>query len=308
MKQKILITGSTGFIGTELVKRLARDGHEIHTLERYVTGRYNNAQEGVIKHYANLSDYNKIREIVRDIQPNAVMHTGAISAVSYSYDNYIEVTDVDYTSSLNLAEACRQEAHNFKQFIFSGTSECYGMTLQDKSKKLTENSQLMPNSPYAVAKVAFDYYLHYMGMAYKFPYTILRPFNTYGRQNNKHFFIERTISQMLEGNEVRLGDPNTIRDWLYVSDHVEGFMKSLNNKKAIDQTINLGTGVGYTTKQTAEIIAKIVGYKGKIVWNTIPSRPLDATILIADNTKAQKLLAWKPKFNLEEGLKDFIRK
>ena len=306
MRQKILISGATGFIGKEIVARL-KDKYEIHTLERYVTGRYS-LDNNTINHYANLADYSAVRNIIREAKPEYVIHLGAISAVSFSYEHPIEVTEVDYLGTLNLAEACYHEVPNFKQFIFAGTSEEYGMELTDPKAFLKEQSDLKPNSPYAIAKVAADLYLQYMGMAYHFPYTIIRPFNTYGRTDNAHFFIERTITQMLSNPEdkVYLGDPDAIRDWVYVDDHVDAYIKALGNPKAIGQTINICTGKGYTTKETAELIAQMTDFKGEIVWHSTPSRPLDARILIGDNTKARKLLGWGPKTNLEEGLKKTI--
>ncbi|MEM0201853.1 MAG: GDP-mannose 4,6-dehydratase [Candidatus Micrarchaeaceae archaeon] len=305
--EKLLLTGSTGFIGQKLLSKLA-ERYEVHTLERYVTGRYTIDRKKVINHYANLSDYNAVRHIVRDIKPDYCVHLAAISAVSFSYEHYIEVSEVNYIGTINLAEACYREAPAFKQFIMAGTSEEYGTELQDKAEMLAESSPLQPNSPYAVAKVAADYYLRYMHEAYGFPYTILRPFNTYGRANNTHFFIERTITQMLANpnGKVYLGNPDAIRDWMYVDDHVEGYLKALGNEKAISETIQLCTGKGYTTTETADIIANLTGFKGTIWWNTTPARPLDAKILIGDNKKARELLDWQPKYSLEEGLKKTI--
>jgi len=305
---RVLVTGTTGFIGSELVPKLLAEGLEVHTLERYVTGRYGLDRNGnVINHYANLTDYNKVRSTIKEVQPEAVIHLAALSAVSFSYDNYVEVSNANYVGSLNLAEACRQEATNFKQFLTAGTSEEYGMALKDANQKLTEGSPLIPNSPYAVAKVAFDHYLRYMGLAYDFPYTIMRPFNTYCRKDNKHFFIERTITQMLTQNKVYLGDPTPIRDWVYVDDHVDAYMKALGNANALKQEFNISTGKGYTTKETAELIAKLTGFKGSILWNQTPHRPLDAQMLIGDNSKAKRLLDWNPKYNFEEGLAATIR-
>ena len=301
---KVLITGATGFIGKELIAKL-KGKYEIHTLERYVTGRYS-LDNNTINHYANLTDYSAVKNIIREVKPDYVMHLAAISAVSFSYEHPIEVSEVDYIGSVNLAEACYKEAPYFKQFIFAGTSEEYGMTLQSMDSKLTEESPLIPNSPYAVAKVAFDKYLNYMGMAYNFPYTILRPFNTYGRKDNKHFFIERTITQMLTQDKVYLGDPKAVRDWMYVDDHVNGYLKAIGNEQAIGKAINLCTGKGYTTKDTADLIAKLTGYKGTVVWHSTPPRPLDAKILIGDNSKAKKILNWVPENTLEEGLKNSI--
>jgi len=305
--ERVLLTGATGFIGKELLPKLLEKDYEVHTIERYVTGRYTlDQKDSIIKRYASLTDYNKVRAIVKEVQPNAVIHLAAISAVSFSYDNYIEVGEVNYLGSVNLAEACRQEANNFKQFIFAGTSEEYGLSILSKEEKLTEESPLIPNSPYAVAKVAFDYYLRYMGMAYDFPYTILRPFNTYGRKDNKHFFIERTITQMLSQDKVYLGDPDAVRDWVYVDDHINAYLLALGNEKAIKQVFNICTGKGYSTKETAELIAKLTSFKGEILWNQTPKRPLDAKVLIGDNSKAKKLLGYEPKYSLEEGLKRTI--
>ena len=305
--EKILVTGSTGFIGKKLVEELTKKDYEIHVLERYVTGRYTFSHgQNVVKHHANLTDYSAIKHIIREVLPDYVLNLAAVSAVSFSYDHYIEVSEVDYLGTVNLAESCYREVPNFKQFITAGTSEEYGMYLQSTNDKLAEDAPLLPNSPYAVAKVASDYYLRYMGLAYQFPYTIMRPFNTYGRTDNSHFFIERTITQMLSGEKVTLGDPNAVRDWLYVDDHVSGYTMTLGNKKAIGETINLATGVGYTTKQTAEMIAEMSGYKGKIYWNSTPKRPLDAAVLVGDNSKAKRLLGWKPTHTLEQGLKKTI--
>ena len=302
--EKILLTGATGFIGSELAPKLIREGYEVHTLERYITGRYSLDKEAMV-HYANLEDRTATCEVVRKAQPDYVIHLAALSPVSYSYEHYNEVSNVNYLGSVNLAEACRSQG-NIKAFITAGTSEMYGMELKDKSKKLTENNMLVPNSPYAVAKTAFSMYLKYMDMAYNFPYIEMRPFNTYGRKNNTHFFIERTITQMLEGMEVSLGDKTTIRDWLYVDDHVEGYLKALKSPKAIGQSINLCTGVGYTTEETANRIAQMLNFKGEIRWNSSQARPLDARILIGDNKKAIELLGWYPKYNLMEGLNKTI--
>lgn len=300
------MTGATGFIGQELAKKL--ESNELHCIERYVTGRYGFDAKNAIIHHVNLTDYNRVRAIVKEIQPDIVMHLAAISAVSYSYDNPIEVSEVNYIGSINLAEACRTEAHNLTQFIAAGTSEEYGMSLTSAKEKLSEDSPLMPNSPYACAKVAFDNYLRYMGLAYSFPYTIMRPFNTYGRKNNRHFFIERTISEMLSNprGTIYLGDPDAVRDWLYVDDHVQAYLSTLGNKAALGQAFNFGTGKGYTTRDTAELIAELAHFSGHIVWNSTPRRPLDARVLIGDSSKAGKLLNWKPKYTLTQGLQKTV--
>lgn len=301
--ERILLTGATGFIGSELLPKLIKEGYEVHTLERYVTGRYSlGAAE---THYANLQDRPAVYDVVRQVKPDYVIHLAAVTAVSFSYDHYDEITSVNYLGSVNLAEACRKEC-NIKAFITAGTSEMYGMYLQDRRKKLSEDDPLIPNSPYAVAKAAFGSYLRYMQMAYGFPFIEMRPFNTFGRRNNTHFFIERAVTQMLGSREARLGDKSAIRDWLYVDDHCDAYLKALKAPNALGESINLCTGIGYTTEETAMIIAGMTGFKGAIRWGTNPPRPLDAKILIGSNAKAKKLLGWEPKCYLQEGLRKTI--
>ncbi|MDE1767793.1 MAG: GDP-mannose 4,6-dehydratase [Candidatus Micrarchaeota archaeon] len=310
--EKILLTGATGFVGKELAIKLLEKKYEVHTLERYVTGRYSfEGDAKIINHHGSLTDYAAIKHIIKDVKPDFVLHLAAISPVSFSYDHYMEVTEANYLGTINLAEACFREVKNFKQFIFAGTSEEYGMSLQTTKDMLKEDSPLLPNSPYAIAKVAADIYLRYMHSAYGFPVTIMRPYNTYGRKDNSHFFIERTITQMLRGNKVYLGDRGTVRDWLYIDDHVNGYIKAIGNKKAVGEVVQLCTGKGYTTEETANIIARLTGFKGDVVWNSTPKRPLDAKILIGDNSKAKRILGWEPKYDLESGLKmtiDYWRK
>ncbi len=304
--EKVLVTGASGFVGSELAMALLKK-YEVHILERYVTGRYSfDSKKHVVTHHANLADFPAIKNVIKEIQPDYVIHLAAISAVSFSYDHFVEVTEANYTGTINLAEACYREVPHFKQFIFAGTSEEYGMTLKNRKEKLTEDSELIPNSPYAIAKVSADMYLRYMKQAYNFPMTVMRPFNTYGRRGNAHFFIERTITQMLSGKKVYLGDRSTVRDWVYIDDHIDAYIKALGNKKAVGEAIQICTGKGYTTEETANMIAKLTGFDGEIVWNATPKRPLDAQVLIGDNSKARKLLGWEPKYDLETGLKKAI--
>jgi len=305
--EKILLTGTTGFIGKELAQKLLARGYEVHSLDRYVTGRYSfegNAQ--LISHYANLTDFPSVKNIVNDVQPDYVIHLAAISPVAFSYDHFLEVSEANYLGTVNLAEACYREVPHFKQFIMAGTSEEYGMTLKNVKERLTEDSELNPNSPYAVAKVAADLYLRYMHKAYRFPITIMRPFNTYGRKDNVHFFIERTITQMLNGKKVLLGDRTTVRDWIYIDDHVDAYVKAVGNSKAIGEAIQICSGRGYSTEDTAKLIAKLTNFKGDIIWGSTPKRPLDARILIGDSSKAKKILGWEPNYTLEQGLKKTI--
>lgn len=296
---RILVTGASGFIGSRLCPKLAKLDHEVFALERYVTGRYvlgrGNASGKV---FADLNDHPAVRKVVREVQPEAIIHLASISPVSYSYDHPLEVLDTNFIATANLAEAALSEVHHFKQFLFASTSETYGNGPIPKKEDTPQD----PNSPYSVSKVASEDHLRYMWEAFKFPITILRPFNTFGRTENTHFVVERIIYQMLTGNRVELGDPRPTRDLLYVDDHISAYLACLGNPKAVGETFNFCTGRSVTIKQLAQMTSRICKFKGELRWQQIPSRPLDIMELVGDYSKARRVLGWKPKYTLEEGL------
>jgi len=298
---RILVTGFTGFIGSHLVPRLVERGHEVYSLERYITGRYVLGQSKEVKTvFGDLKEHFAVRRIIREVQPNVVIHLASVSPVAYSYDHPHEVIETNLLGTVNLAESCLREVPHFKHFLFASSSETYGNGPTPKTEETSQN----PNSPYAVSKLASEKYLLYMHDAYNFPVTILRNFNTYGRKDNMHFVVERAIAQMLNGKTARLGDPTPIRDFEYVDDHVNGFLTCLEKpEETIGQVFNFCTGRGISIKELIELISELTDFNGEIVWNTIPARPLDIKVLVGDYSKAKRLLNWEPKYQLEDGLK-----
>jgi nucleoside-diphosphate-sugar epimerase len=298
---KTLVTGGSGFVGGHLIPNLLELGHEVYSLERYVTGRYALGMHRSVKTvFGDLRDYFAVKRIIQEIQPEAVIHLASISPVSYSYDHPMEIMETNFLGTVNLAESCLRNIHHFRHFLFAGSSEEYG---NQENFPIKERAELHPNSPYSVSKVAADKYLQYMRESYGFPVTILRNFNTYGRKNDTHFVVERAIVQMLRENEVRLGDPRPLRDFLYVADHVNSYLTCLDNDKAVGQVFNFCTAQGISIEDLVKLISKLANFNGEVLWNTVPTRPLDISVLVGDNSKARELLSWEPKFTLEEGLK-----
>ena len=300
--KKILITGTSGFIASELIPKLVSEDHDLYGIARYVTGRTVPVM-GIQTYFCDLRDGFAIRKIIREVQPDIVIHIGAMSRVSESYDRGQEYMDTNLIGTINLAEACLRECNNFQQFMFAATSEMFG---NNGYEIQSETNPRIPASPYAVSKVACENYLKYMIDAYKFPATIMIPFNTYNRKKDFHFFMEKTISQMLTKEKVYLIDPEPVRDWMFVDDHVSAYLTCLGNPKAINQTFNFCTGFGYTVRETAEMISKLIDFKGEIIWNSAPKRPAESKVIIGDNTKARHILGWYPMVELKEGLQRTI--
>lgn len=307
---RILVTGATGFVGGRLLERLADiGGHDLYSLQRYVTGRYVlGADLGVKVVFCDLRDQFAVKCAVREVQPEVVFHLASISPVSYSYDHPNEVMDANLTGTINLAESCLREVPHFKHFLFASTSETFGNGPLPKR----EDTPQAPNSPYSVSKHAAEKYVLYMWEAYKFPVTVLRPFNTYGRRDNTHFLVERILVQMLRGDVVKLGDPTPERDLLYIDDHVDAYLACFGKPEAsLGQVFDFCSGEKITVLSLAEKLRGVTAFHGQILWNTIPRRPLDIQVLYGDATKAKSVLGWAPKVSLDEGLRrtaDFWQK
>src|SRR6201998_2976845 len=307
---RILVTGATGFVGSRLLERLAElGGHDLYSLQRYVTGRYVlSADHNVKVVFCDLRDHFAVKNAIREVQPEVVFHLAAISPVSYSYDHPNEVLEANLIGTVNLAESCLREVPHFKHFLFASTSETFGNGPLPKR----EDTPQAPNSPYSVSKYAAENYVLYMWDAYKFPVTALRPFNTYDRRDNTHFLVERMIVQMLRGDVVKLGDPTPERDLLYIDDQVDAYLTCFAEPEAsFGQVFNFCTGEKLTVRALAEKVRDMTGFRGQILWDTIPRRPLDIQVLYGDPTKAKSVLGWEAKVNLNEGLRrtvDFWRK
>lgn len=299
--KKLLITGSNGFIGSNLLQKLSFKKFEIHTLSRNLNIKYG---RNIHQHILDINQYSEVTTLINKIKPQHVIHLAGVTTIKESTSDYLNTAKSIYVATVNLAEACRN-VQDFKQFLMAGSSKEYG-PIESKSRKIVENTPLLPNNPYGIAKVAAEKYLTYLNTAYGFPYTVMRTFTTYGRIASTDFFIEKTIHDMLKGSEVRIIEPNAIRDWIYIDDTVAGYLRALDNKNAIGGAFNLCSGTGHTVMDVVNIISKFTNSKSKLKIGG-KSNSFDPKVLIGSNSKAFKLLGWKPRYNLEKGLEATIR-
>ena len=307
---RVLITGVTGFIGSELARALAADGFEVTGLVRTTS---NKTALDPIKdlltqmeiRYGNLTDYAAVRKIVKDIAPQYIIHVGAATAVRHSFENPLEYQEVDYLATVNLAHAAL-EVPGFKKFLFASTMEVYGW--QEKHEPFTEETTLHPASPYAAAKYAAEEYVRMAGKAFGLPYIVLRCCNTFGRKNNAGFVTEYLVTSMLKGETTYLGTPDAVRDMMYVDDHVNAYVTALKSK-VVNETFVFGTGNKLSMKELALKIKEMTGFKGELVFSFPPDypwRPVVEPFLSLHAAKAQRMLGWTPKYNVEEGLRKTV--
>ncbi|HEY4355938.1 MAG TPA: NAD(P)-dependent oxidoreductase [Acidobacteriaceae bacterium] len=281
---KILITGGSGFIGSHLKAALCSE-HELLT---------------PVEDELNLRNSKQVFSYVTTHQPEIVMHLAAKTEVALSFDDFEDFTRVNYLGTVLLAEANRMHNPKLKQFIMASTMETYGHSANHVS--FTEETAQAPMAPYAVAKLACEKYLAYMQYAYKFPFTIFRQTNAYGRVNTDFFVMERILSQMLDGPVVKLGAKEPIRNFLFIDDLINLYRAALGNPKAIGQTFVTGPDNGITIEALSWMCAEALGWSGDIHWNTIPQRPGEIFYLNSNSAKAKRLLDWEPQIDLKTGI------
>lgn len=301
---KVLITGISGFVGSYLAETLLQDGHEVFGFLRQ-SNRLNypsvkRLAGRAVFLYGSLLDPQAVRGAVRESKPDAILHLGAVTPVAYSFEHPVEVTETNYLGTIHLAEAAMKECE-LKRFIFASSMETYGF--QNKRTPFVETDELHPACPYAVAKVASEKYLQYLFYAHQFPAVSIRQTNCYGRKENDYFIVEATITQMLKYGDINLGDPRPVRNFLFIDDLVSLYKHLLVADSSVDgEVFNTGPANGITIAELVELCAEVIGWDGKINWNTRPRRPGEIFYLNSSCAKANDALDWRPIVGLHQGL------
>ncbi len=309
---RVLITGITGFIGAELAKRLVKEGHEVYGMVRHVVGRTDESLEEVMDKIkfvtCDITDYFSVRSSIEKVKPEVVFHLAALSPVRLSFDHPFDFQKSVYFGTINIAESLRNLYGPEKvRMIIASTAEVYGMQDQVPS---VESLRLEPSSPYAVAKASMDMYIRMLIEIYNFNAVLLRNSNTFGRKYDNSFFTEYLITEMLNGKEIYIGAPDSIRDYMYVDDHVNSYLLAMTTPEAKGDVFNIAGGKGYTNKEWTLKIAEAIGFpREKIHFGEYPpgypTRPIksDQPYLVLDSSKAQRILGWRQTISPEEGLK-----
>jgi len=239
---------------------------------------------------------------VKDIQ--IVFHLGASIAIPYSYINPRDAIETNIIGTLNVLSAVKD--YEVEKMIQTSSSEVYGTALY---RPIDEKHPLQAQSPYAASKVASDKLAESFHLSYGLPIATIRPFNTYGPRQSARAVIPAIITQVLRLGRVSLGSLHPTRDFLYVEDTVDGFIKMAELPLTIGEVVNVGTGIETSIGDLANRIISVIGKEAEIVSEVNRIRPLASEVkrLVADNTKARRLMGWEPKISLNEGLDRTIR-
>lgn len=306
--KNILVTGADGFIGSHLTEMLVKEGARVKALSQY--NSFNNW--GWLE---DIDCLNEVEVVCGDVRDSAycnsitkgqdiIFNLAALIAIPYSYAAPESYVDTNIKGALNICQAAIN--NNVSKVVQISTSEVYGTA---KYVPIDENHPLQPQSPYSASKIGADSIAMSFHNAFDIDVTIARPFNTYGPRQSARAVIPTVITQIASGmREIKIGDGTPTRDFNYVADTCLGLCLLGKSNKVNGEVVNIGSNYEISIIDTLNKIREIMGSDAQIVCDENRIRPKNSEVfrLWCDNSKIHELTGFKPKYTIDEGLKETI--
>ena len=309
MNKKCLVTGSAGFIGSNLSAKLINEGYEIICVDNFNEYYDVNLKKARVSSLINapsqvinldLRDADKFDSLVKEFKPEVICHLAAQAGVRYSLDNPHSYIDNNITATINVLEAAKQ--NHVKDFIFASTSSVYGLS-EDMpfSEKENINSTI---STYSSTKRACELLCHTYSHLYGTRIRILRFFTVYGPWGRPDMALFLFTKSILENRPIKVyNNGNMKRDFTYIDDIVDGFISSIGIQSNFE-IINLGCGKSVDLLYFINVLENTLQLEANKEF--LPIQPGDVPETFADISKAKKLLNYNPKVTIEEGIPKFV--
>lgn len=297
---RCLVTGGAGFIGSHLVDRLLKDGHNVIVIDNFSTGRAENLTRHrnkknlrIIK--ADILDFNKIAPYFKGVK--VVFHMAGLADIVPSITNPLAYYRTNAYGAVIVSEASRLS--QVKKLIYAASSSCYGIA---DMYPTPETAPIRPQYPYALSKYLGEQTVLHWGKVYKFSAISLRLFNVYGPRSRTSGTYGAVfgvfLAQKLNKKPFTVvGDGNQIRDFIYVSDIVDAFVMASESSLG-NVVMNVGSGNTYSINFLVKILGGDVEY--------IPNRPGEPERTCADISKIKRMLNWEPLVKFEDGVNSML--
>jgi nucleoside-diphosphate-sugar epimerase len=299
--ERIFITGATGFIGSNLARRYLEQGADVFiNLRRSSdTWRIKDILPEVNSVPVDITDYEKLREAIKKVQPDLIFHTATYGG-SAEQKITERIIETNITGTVNLVRSCRDT--RVRLLVNTGTSSEYGI----KDSAMKESSLLEPVNEYGVSKAAATLFCQTYAVTEKLPIVTLRLFSPYGRYEQKPRLVPSVILAALKKINPKISSRQFVRDFIYIDDVLDAYEAATNLKNPSGKIFNIGSGQQHSV---GDIVDIIIGHLGDEVtyelgapqaWKNEPQ------VWQADIQKARSELGWEPKYSLGDGLAETI--
>ena len=296
---RVLVTGGTGFVGANLVRRLLHDGHEVQLLvsPAYTSWRLADIRRDVRLVRADLGEADAVDAAVRRARPEWVFHLAAYGAYSWQED-LERILRTNFHGTVHLVRAALR--HGAQAIVNAGSSSEYGY----KDHAPGEREWVDPNSYYAVAKAAATQFCRYTAQRENAHLVTLRLYSVYGPWEEPGRLMPAVVVHAAEGQLPPLADPSVARDYVYADDVCDAFVRAASRRGQERGAIyNIGSGRQTTLKQLAATARRTLRVKARPVWGSMANRRWDTSIWVSDPRAARRALGWRARTTLDQGLR-----
>ena len=308
MSKVALITGITGQDGSYLAELLLAKGYKVHGIIRRVAledeihrfWRIRNIVDDITLHSASLESYASLFNIVQKIKPDELYHLAAQSYVTYSFEDEFSTLNTNINGTHHILSSAKELSNNLK-FYFAGSSEMFGKAAQTPQD---ENTPFHPRSAYAISKTAGYHLTRNYREAYKLHASIGILFNHESPRRGYEFVSRKitfAVAKIKKGlqKKLKLGNLKSRRDWGHAQDYVKAMWSMVQQETPSDYVV--GTGIRHSVEDFAKKAFAHVGlnYKDYVVIDKNLLRPAEVDSLLANYSKAKKILKWEPKVSFD---------
>jgi dolichol-phosphate mannosyltransferase len=301
LKGPILVFGASGFIGANLLNTILKYRKDCYAITHNPRSAWRLRlleipQENIL--HCDINYKKSVNSLFETLNPQTVFNLSAYGAYSKQNDTSL-IYETNVVGVVNILEACK----NVKAYIHAGSSSEYGLN----SVNPNEEDLLIPNSHYSVSKITSSYLLSFYAKFHNLLCLNLRLYSIYGPWEEPDRLMPRIIECALSNNYPSLVNPSTTRDFVYIDDCVEAFVDAANNVNADNSghSINIGSGKKTTLEQLIGSCKTLFKIEKNPVWGSMENRVWDTAEWYGNYTKADKIIHWQPKVNLQEGIKKF---